>query len=114
MKISLVPLPLSLCILSLVASAAQALMFEGVGGMKPPQPSYLFSTQPEIGRAVEGEVLRIDGNDVLVSDQSGNEIRLRVDTSTVKIGAIKEGGRIEARVNHDDHALSIRPLGSDQ
>ena len=43
MKISLVPLPLSLCILSLFASAAQALMFEGVGGMKPPQPSYLFS-----------------------------------------------------------------------
>ena len=82
--------------------------------MKPPQPSYLFSDQPQIGRAVEGEVLRIDGNDLLVSDQSGNEVRLRVDNSTVKIGAIKEGVRIEARVNHDDYALSIRPIGPDQ
>ena len=98
MKISLVPLP-SLFIVSLFLSTAHAIMFEGAGGMKPPQPSYFFSDQPQIGRAVEGEVLRIDGNDLLVSDQSGNEVRLRVDNSTVKIGAIKEGVRIEARVN---------------
>lgn len=82
--------------------------------MKPPQPSYFFSDQPQIGRAVEGEVLRIDGNDLLVADQSGNEVRLRVDDSTVKIGAIKEGARIEARVDSDDYALSIRPIGPDQ
>lgn len=114
MKISLVPLSLSLFILSLFLSAAHAIMFEGAGGMKPTQPSYFFSDQPQIGRAVEGEVVRIDGNDLLVSDQSGNEVRLRVDDSTVKIGAIKEGVRIEARVNHDDYALSIRPIGPDQ
>ena len=113
MKISLVPLP-SLLILSLFLSTAHAIMFEGAGGMKPPQPSYFFSDQPQIGRAVEGEVLRIDGNDLLVSDQSGNEVRLRVDNSTVKIGDIKEGVRIEARVNNDDYALSIRPIGADQ
>ena len=112
MKISLVSL--SLFILSLSLSAAHAIMFEGAGGMKPTQPSYFFSDQPQIGRAVEGEVLRIDGNDLLVSDQSGNEVRLRVDNSTVKIGAIKEGVRIEARVNNDDYALSIRPIGPDQ
>ncbi len=75
--------------------------------MKPPQPSSFFSNQPEIGRVVEGEVLRIDGNDLLVEDQSGNEVRLRMENSTVKIGAIKEGARIEARVNNDDYALSV-------
>jgi hypothetical protein len=94
-------------ILSLSLSAAHAIMFEDARGMKPPQPSYFFSNQPEIGRVVEGEVLRIDGSDLLIADQSGNEVRLRMEDSTVKIGAIKEGARIEARVNHDDYALSI-------
>ena len=113
MKISLVPLSLSLIILSLFLSAAHAIMFEGAGGMKPPQPSYFFSDQPQIGRAVEGEVLVLTEM-TFGSDQSGNEVRLRVDDSTVKIGAIKEGVRIEARVNQDDYALSIRPIGPDQ
>ena len=107
MKISQVILSLSLIIVSLSLSAAHAIMFEGAGGMKPPQPSYFFSNQSQIGRAVEGEVLRIDGNDLLVADQSGNEVRLRMEDSTVKIGTIKEGARIEARVNNDDYALSI-------
>ena len=107
-------LPVILSLSLIIVSGAHAIMFEGAGGMKPPQPSYFFSDQPQIGRAVEGEVLRIDGNDLLVADQSGNEVRLRVDDSTVKMGAIKEGSRIEARVNQDDYALSIRPIGPDQ
>ncbi len=114
MKISQVILFQSLFIVSLSLSAAQAIMFEGAEGMKPPQPSHLNNDQPQIGRPVEGEVLRIDGNDLFVEDQSGNEVRLRVDDSTVKIGTIKEGARIEARVNNDDYALSIRPIGPDQ
>lgn len=107
MKISLLPLYLSFFIVLMSLNAAYAIMFEGAGGMKPPQPSYFFSNQPEIGRAVEGEVLRIDGNDLLVEDQSGNEVRLRMEDSTVKVGDIKEGARIDARVNNDDYALSI-------
>ena len=106
----------SLCMLlaEMWCGTVQAIMFEGPGGMKPPQPSYFFSDQPSIGRAIAGEVLRIDGNDLFVTDESGNEVRLRVDDSTVKIGAIKEGDRIEARVNRDDYALSIRPVGPGQ
>ena len=55
-------------------------------------------------------MLRIDGEYYFVQDPNGNEVRLVVNQSTLRTGPIKEGELIEARVNNDDHALSIRPI----
>lgn len=84
--------------------------FDRASGMMPSGPPYLRGGQQELGHPVEGEVVRIDGDHYFVEDPYGNEIRLIVNESTLRTGPIRQGERIEARVNNEDHALSIRPI----
>ena len=56
---------------------------------------------------IQGEVLRVDGEDYFVKGQDGREIRLHVDTMTVQIEKIQSGDRIEAKVDHSNHAVSL-------
>ena len=62
------------------------------------------------GNVIQGEVLRIDGENYLVKDQNGKEVRIHVNEATEKTGTIAQGDRIEAEVNNQSHALSIAPM----
>ena len=40
--------------------------------------------------------------------KDGKEVRLHTDNTTQRVGEIKKGDRIEAKVNEQNHALVIR------
>ena len=60
------------------------------------------------GHMINGEVLRIEGENYFVKGQDGKEVRLHADQTTQKTGTITQGDRIEAEVNDQNHALSMR------
>ena len=59
-------------------------------------------------RVVHGDVLNIEGNEYVLKDISGHEIRLRVDSSTRLQDRIKVGDKVEAQTTADGRAISIR------
>ena len=59
-------------------------------------------------QAIKGEVLRIDGENYFVKAEGGQEVQLHTDDTTHKTGDINQGDRIEAQVDDQNHALSIR------
>ena len=59
-------------------------------------------------QAIKGEVLRVDGENYFVRAEGGKEVRLHSDDTTQKTGDINQGDRIEAQVDDQNHALSIR------
>ena len=63
------------------------------------------------GKTIKGDVLRIEGDHYFVKGQDGKEVRLHTDQTTQKTGTIQQGDRIEANVNEQNHALSIRSAG---
>ena len=84
--------------------------------MKPGQPERqggqagLRGEQDKLkrGHMITGEVLRVEGENYFVKGQDGKEVRLHTDDTTQKTGLIRQGDRIEAEVNNQNHALSIR------
>ena len=64
--------------------------------------------QSQSGKTIKGEVLRVEGNTYFVKGQDGKEVRLRTDNTTQKSGVISKGDRIEASMNEQNLALSIR------
>ncbi len=58
--------------------------------------------------AIKDEVLRIEGDIYVVKGEEGKEVRLHTDQTTQKTGDINQGGRIEGRINEENHAVSIR------
>ena len=60
------------------------------------------------GHMIEGQVLRVEGDNYFVKGGDGKEVRLHTDQTTLKTGNIRQGDRIEAEVNDQNHALSIR------
>ena len=58
--------------------------------------------------AIKGEVLRIEGDTYFVKGEEGKEVRLQSDHTTQKTGDIQQGDRIEAQMNEDNLAVSIR------
>ncbi len=60
------------------------------------------------GKTITGEVLRVEGDNYFVKGQDGKEVRMHTDQTTKKTGTISQGDRIEAKVNDQNHALSIR------
>ena len=58
--------------------------------------------------AIKGEVLRIEGDTYFVKAEDGKEVRLHTDDTTHKTGDINQGDRIEAQMNDQNYALSIR------
>ena len=62
---------------------------------------------------IKGEVLRVDGDDVLVRVYGGKEVSLRVDSATETDGGIGRGDQIEAKVrevNDKTTVLSLRQV----
>lgn len=64
--------------------------------------------QSKSGRTIKGEVMRVEGDTYFVKGQDGKEVRLRTDNTTQKSGVISQGDRIEAKMNEQNLALSIR------
>ena len=59
-------------------------------------------------QTIRGEVLRVDHENYFVKKYDGKEVRLHIDEMTQMTGIIGQGERIEAKVNGENHALSIR------
>ena len=60
-------------------------------------------------RLIQGEVLRVEGDNYFVKGQDGREVSFSADTTTMKTEKIKSGDRIEAKVDDNNHALSLLP-----
>jgi uncharacterized protein YdeI (BOF family) len=58
-------------------------------------------------KTITGEVLRVEGNDCFIKGQDGKEVRLHIDTTTLKARNIEPGERIEAKVDDQNHVLAI-------
>lgn len=59
-------------------------------------------------KSIKGEVLRVEGPNYVVRGEDGMEVSLHTDATTRKTGDIHEGYSIEAQMNDQNHALSIR------
>ena len=59
-------------------------------------------------KTIKGELFRVEDGNYFVKVKDGKEVRLHTDKTTQMIGEIKKGDRIEAKVNEQNHALSVR------
>jgi len=86
-----------------------------VQGSKAPIVKEGAQATPEAGASrsvVTGEVLKIDGKDYLVKDQSGKEVHFQLDERTLMNANPKVGDKIMAKVEPQGNAYSIN-LASD-
>jgi hypothetical protein len=76
-------------------------------------PARAASVATPPAKAVEGEILRIDGDFYVIRDRSGKEIRLHVDDKTDRLdhAVLEIGDSVRAYVTTDGHATSIKHLG---
>jgi hypothetical protein len=66
------------------------------------------SNRPDGAKTIKGELFRVEDGNYFVKVKNGKEVRLHTDKTTQMMGEIKKGDRIEAKVNEQNHALSIR------
>jgi hypothetical protein len=64
----------------------------------------------EQAKVIKGDLVRIDYGDYIVKEQDGKEVIVHIDRKTQMMGQITKGDRIEAKVDDQNHALSIRAL----
>lgn len=57
---------------------------------------------------IKGEVLKVEPSSYFVKQYDGYQVRLHIDETTQMTGRIGQGEHIEAKVNDEHHALSIR------
>ena len=58
---------------------------------------------------VQGKVVRVEGTTYFVQGQDGKEVSFQADPTTMKSEKIKTGDQIEAKVDENNHALSMLP-----
>ena len=61
-----------------------------------------------VGKTIQGEVVRVEGEDCVIKDQNGKEVRLQINLPLLKATGIEPGDRIEAKVNDQNAVLSFR------
>jgi Cu/Ag efflux protein CusF len=66
------------------------------------------SNRAEGAKTIKGELFRVEDGNYFVKVKDGKEVRLHTDKTTQMMGEIKKGDRIEAKMNDQNHALSIR------
>jgi len=66
------------------------------------------SNRADGSKTIKGELFRVEDGSYFVKVKDGKEVRLHTDKTTRMMGDIKKGDRIEAKVNDQNHALSIR------
>jgi hypothetical protein len=97
-----------------LSTFAQAEIFDrrkggqGVGATQSPR---MENARSAVGKTIQSEVLRVEGNDCVIKDPGSKEGRLQIDITTFKTRNIAPGDRIEAKVNERNHVLSFRPSG---
>ena len=64
---------------------------------------------PEGVHTVQGEVLRIEGDNYLVRKYTGDVLHLHLDDNSQVIGSVQPGDRIVAMVDDLKHVLLIQP-----
>jgi hypothetical protein len=72
-----------------------------------------FSTTDQTGfkeSRYRGKVVRMDGDDVVITTKEGKEISLHRDETTKAAGKIKQGDMIEVQVNDQHHIVSMKPF----
>ena len=67
----------------------------------------LGSNRAKGTKTIKGELFRVEDGNYFVKVKDGKEVRLHTDKTTQMMGEIKKGDRIEAKVNDQNHALSI-------
>ena len=66
------------------------------------------SNHADGAKTIKGELSRVEDGNYFVKVKDGKEVRLHTDKTTEMMGEIKKGDRVEAKVNDQNHALSIR------
>jgi hypothetical protein len=61
-------------------------------------------------KTITGELVRVKDGNYFVKVKGGKEVRLHTDKTTQMAGEVKKGDRIEAKMNAQNHALSIRSI----
>ena len=96
-----------LCLgLSTVASSADKLNTSESGGK-------IFTVDDKErfvpGKEVKGEIVKVDGENYVVREGSGNEVSMHVDatTETRSKAKAKPGDHVIAKVNAEGHAISF-------
>jgi hypothetical protein len=57
---------------------------------------------------IKGEVLGVEPSSYFVKQYDGDQVHVHIDDTTQMTGRIGQGAHIEAKVNGENHALSIR------
>lgn len=82
-------------------------------GLSVDREGDLVKSDEETGQGIntiKGEVLRIKGEHIYVRQSDGKEMHLHTKPTTRMMGEFKKGDRIEAKVNDQNNALSIRQV----
>ena len=66
------------------------------------------SDRSPMTESIKGEVLRVEGTNYLVKRADGKEVSIYADATTLIIGDISEGHKVEVVVNPQNHVVSIR------
>jgi hypothetical protein len=91
-------------------SLLSCLLLLGLGLSHSAQADEIGGTRVEAAKTVKGQVLRIEYENYVVQGKDGKEVRLHTDKTTQVMGQIKKGDRVEAKVDNQNHALSILSL----
>jgi len=66
------------------------------------------SDRAKDAKTITGELFRVKDGNYFIKVKDGKKVRVHTDQTTEMIGEIKKGDQIEAKVNKQHHALSIR------
>ena len=85
----------------------------GAGAFAADPPGSAPGGAPKAGKdasakTINGEVLKIEGENYVVKDATGKEVKLHVNAQTKKEGDIKVGDKVEAQADGTGHAVSIK------
>lgn len=61
-------------------------------------------------RTISGELTKVESGHYFVKAKDGKEIRLHTDKTTRMIGNVMKNDQVEAKVNDQDHVMSIRSV----
>ena len=122
-KVAMVSIPKIIGVISFsvvlglsLSNAAQARMSPGpCAEVNRGQPNLLKCDEETLQgiRTIKGEVLRVDGDTILLHRFNGQQAELQIEKTTKMSGVISRGNRIEAKVRDVDyqtHVLSVRQL----
>jgi hypothetical protein len=61
-------------------------------------------------KVIKGDLVHVDYGDYLIKEKDGKEVRVHTDKKTQIMGQVKKGDRVEAKVDDQNNALSIRSI----